>query len=220
MYGRKSDKTDRADKEVEPVRGAIIAGGEASRLGGRPKGLELVGGERMLDRLVEAFEAALGRPPALIANAPDAVHWRSGLQVIPDLRPGLGALGGIYTAVRAGPGGVVCVAWDMPFVPSGLIRALAKGLESWDACLPRSTGPRGLEPLCAAYGPACAAAIEARLAAGDLRAVGFHEAVKIGILSPEEIQQFGDPALLFFNVNTADDLAEADELWRRHGSSR
>jgi molybdopterin-guanine dinucleotide biosynthesis protein A len=212
-----SDKTDRTDKTV---RGAIIAGGEASRLSGRPKGLERVGGERILDRLVRAFEAALGRLPALIANAPEAAEWRPGLEVVRDLRPGLGALGGLYTAVRAGPGGVVCVAWDMPFVPGSLIRALADGLRSADACLPRSPGPRGLEPLCAAYGPACAAAIEARVAAGELRAVGFHETIKISILTPEEVQRFGDPALLFFNVNTADDLAEANELWRRHGSSR
>jgi molybdopterin-guanine dinucleotide biosynthesis protein A len=27
----------------------------------------------------------------------------------------------------------------------------------------------------------------------------------------------GDPAELFFNVNTPDDLAEAEAMWRRHG---
>ncbi|MDQ5839789.1 MAG: NTP transferase domain-containing protein, partial [Chloroflexota bacterium] len=37
------------------VRGAILAGGGATRFGGKPKGLELVGGERILDRLVRVM---------------------------------------------------------------------------------------------------------------------------------------------------------------------
>jgi molybdopterin-guanine dinucleotide biosynthesis protein A len=103
----------------------------------------------------------------------------------------------------------------MPFVSPNLLRALADGLRDADACLPQSDGPRGLEPLCAAYGPACGPAIAAALEAGDLRAVGFHDRIKVGILSSMQVRALGDPAALFFNVNTADDLAEADWLWRR-----
>src|SRR5881394_3509673 len=98
------------------VRGAILAGGEATRFGGRPKGLETIGGERILDRLARVLAAALGTPPLLVANAPEAATWRPDLRTIPDLRPGYGSLGGIYTAVVAAPAPVVCVAWDMPFV--------------------------------------------------------------------------------------------------------
>ena len=202
------------------VRGAIIAGGEATRFGGRTKGLEPVGGRRILDRLVDAFMAALGAPPILVANAPEAPQWVPGLRVVPDLRPGTGALGGIYTAVLEAPAPVVTVAWDMPFVPAALIAALAEGLAGHDAFLPESGGPRGLEPLCAAYGPGVGAAIAGRLDRGDLRAVGFHDRVKVGILSHDRVAAFGPPDLLFFNVNTAPDLAEAEALWRRHGSSR
>jgi molybdopterin-guanine dinucleotide biosynthesis protein A len=108
----------------------------------------------------------------------------------------------------------------MPFVSSGLIRRLAKGLQGRDALLPQSEGPAGLEPLCAAYGPACREAISANLDAGDLRALGFHARIRVGILPLAEVALEDDPAFLFFNVNTADDLVQADELWRRHGSSR
>jgi molybdopterin-guanine dinucleotide biosynthesis protein A len=202
------------------VRGAIIAGGQATRFGGRPKGLERVGGLRIIDRLVTMFEEALGAPPILVANAPDAATWRPGLRVVPDVSPGAGSVGGIYTAVLAAPAPVVCVAWDMPFVTPPLVQALAAGLAGADACLPESGGRRGLEPLCAAYGPAVGPAIAGALAAGDLRAIGFHDRIKVGILSSERVRTFGDPAVLFFNVNTADDLAEADRLWREHASSR
>ena len=202
------------------MRGAILAGGGATRFGGKPKGLELVGGERILDRLVDALTAALGAPPLLVANAPDAGTWRPELRTVGDARPGLGALGGIYTAVVEAPAPVVCVAWDMPFVSESLIRALAAGLDSHDAMLPESGGRRGMEPLCAAYGPACRDAIAQSLAAGDLRAIGFHDRIRVGILPLAEVRALADPDLLFFNVNTADDLAKADQLWRQHASSR
>src|SRR5581483_2051690 len=138
------------------------------------KGLERVGGARILDRLVAVFVEALGAEPLLVANAPDAAGWRPGLRVVADVRPGAGSLGGIYTAILEAPAPVVCVAWDMPFVTAGLVRALARGLAGYDAYLPQSDGRRGVEPLCAGYGPACAPAIAARLAAGDYRAIGFH----------------------------------------------
>jgi molybdopterin-guanine dinucleotide biosynthesis protein A len=202
------------------IRGAILAGGGASRFGGRPKGLELVGGERIIDRLVTVMTAALGVPPLLVANAPDAAEWRSDLRLVSDTRPGLGSLGGIYTAVIEAPAPVVCVAWDMPFVSEALIRVLAAGLEQHDAMLPQSGGRRGVEPLCAAYGPACRHAIANSLTSGDLRAIGFHDRIRVGILPLAQVRDLADPDLLFFNVNTADDLARADQLWRQHASSR
>jgi molybdopterin-guanine dinucleotide biosynthesis protein A len=194
------------------VRGAILAGGGATRFGGRPKGLEIVGGERILDRLVSVFQEALGAAPLLVANAPDAPGWRPDLRVARDVRPGLGSLGGIYTAVVDAPAPVVCVAWDMPFVTPALVAALAAGLDRHDAFLPESDGRRGVEPLCAAYGPACAAAIGQSLDAGDLRAIGFHGSVRVGVLSLDAVRRLGDPARLFFNVNTADDLVKAETL--------
>jgi len=114
---------------------------------------------------------------------------------------------------------VVCVAWDMPFVSEALVRALAEGLDDHDAMLPQSSGRRGMEPLCAAYGPACRQAIAECLAGGDLRAIGFHDRIRVGMLLLEEVEALDDPSLLFFNVNTADDLARADQLWRQRASS-
>jgi molybdopterin-guanine dinucleotide biosynthesis protein A len=202
------------------VRGAILAGGGATRFRGKPKGLELVGGERILDRLVRVMASALGEQPLLVANAPDARTWRPDLRTVADVRTGLGSLGGIYTAVLESPAPVVCVAWDMPFVSEPLIRALADGLGRHDAMLPESGGRRGVEPLCAAYGPACGEAIAHSLDSGDLRAIGFHDRIRVGILPLAEVRSLADPELVFFNVNTADDLAKADQLWRQHASSR
>jgi len=203
------------------MRGAILAGGTASRFGGAPKGLRTVGGSRILDRVVARVQAVTDASPLLVANAPDATAWRPDLKTLPDARPGFGSLGGIYTAVTAEPGPVLCVAWDMPFVTEELLRALVQGAGAgggagtYDAFLPESSGPRGLEPLCAVYGPACGPAIARRLDSGDLQAISFHPDVRVGILSLAQVRAFGDPAELFFNVNTPDDLERAEALWQR-----
>src|SRR5688500_14544495 len=201
------------------MRGAVLAGGAARRYSGRPKGLLDVGGRRILDRVADAVAAVTGAPPLLVANAAEAASWRPDLQTVPDVRPGCGALGGIYTAVSSGNGPVLCVAWDMPFVPPELLRTLVGGFMrgGYDAFLPASGGRRGVEPLCAVYGPACGPAIARRLDAGELQAISFHDDVRIGILSLAQVQEFGDPEELFFNVNTPDDLAQAEAVWRQRG---
>jgi len=202
------------------MRGAVLAGGQATRFGGRPKGLETVGGERILDRVVRAVSAAVGELPLLVANAPDSRFWRPDLVTVADHRPGAGSLGGIYTAVLVSDDPVLCVAWDMPFASAQLLADLTAGAERWDAFLPESDGPRGVEPLCAVYGPACRRPIAEQLATDDLRVVGFHRWVRVGRLPLVRVRRHGEPGELFFNVNTTDDLMRARALWEQRASSR
>jgi len=197
----------------------VIAGGLATRYSGIPKGLLEVGGRRILDRVVDSLTEAVGSLPALCANAPDAGSWRPGLAVHPDVVPDVGALGGILTAVETGSP-VVCVAWDMPFVPAALVRALAAGLADADVVIPESDSRSGLEPLCAAYGPACGPAIRSSLALGDQRAIGFHQRVRVARLPAATVLMYGDPTVLFFNVNAPEDLQQAEALCRARDSSR
>lgn len=199
------------------MRGAVLAGGAARRYGGLPKGLLQLGGRRILDRVVDALGAVLDAPPLLVANDPEAAGWRPDLRVVPDHRPGVGSLGGIWTAVLAGPGPVLCVAWDMPFVSPGLLRAVIDGAAGYDAFVPESDGRRGVEPLCASYTPACAGPIARCVERGDVRAIAFHEEVRVGRLPLAAVRACGDPAELFFNVNTPADLERAEALWRQRG---
>lgn len=196
------------------MRGVILAGGAARRFGGRPKGLERVAGVRLLDRVAEALTQALGTSPLLVANAPDAATWRPDLETVADVRPGTGALGGILTAIERGPAPVVVVAWDMPFVTPALVAALAHGLADGDACLPESDGPLGLEPLCAAWGPAAAPVIRTQLDAGLLAIHDVFPRLRLRRLDRAHVAACGDPAFLFSNVNTPADLAAADARLR------
>lgn len=196
------------------VRGAVLAGGAASRFGGKPKGLEKVGGERVLDRAVRAVRQAVGEPPLLVANAEEARDWVLGLVVAKDLIPNCGALGGIYSVVARSPDPVLIVAWDMPFLQSKLLRALIDGAAPFDVFLPESNGPQGCEPLCGVYYPNCAKPIRAALEQEDFRTSSFHEHVRVGKLPLQEVATFGDPETLFFNINTPNDVAKAEQLWK------
>jgi molybdopterin-guanine dinucleotide biosynthesis protein A len=194
---------------VTSCTGVILAGGAASRYGGRPKGLERVGGRRVIDRVADALRGATDEL-LLIANDSAARTWLTEVRVAADVRTNCGSLGGIHAAlVRAGQP-VLVVAWDMPFVPAALLRMLRDGGSRADAVLPESGSRRGLEPLCAYYSPACVPAIERRLDANDMRVVSFFEDVRVERIPEQVVRQFGDPALLFMNVNTPDDLALAE----------
>lgn len=215
--------------------GVILAGGAASRFGGAPKGLELVDGRRLIDRVAAALRE-VSDDLLLIANAPDASGWLPGVRTAADVRPGLGALGGLHAALVHAETDVLLVAWDMPFVSAALLgelRRIGDGgadesrhevtlVANPDVVIPESDGSRrGVEPLCAWYSQRCLGAVDRTLDAGDLRVIGFHEQVRVQRLPVARVRDFGDPARMFSNVNTREELAAladaAAALGRTHG---
>ncbi len=190
--------------------GVILAGGNASRYGGAPKGLERVGGHRIIDRVRDSLAGAAD-DLLLIANDPAAADWLPGVRRAGDVRPGLGSLGGIHAALVHAAGPVLVVAWDMPFVPVPLLVALRSAGADADVAVPESGSRRGLEPLCAYYGPACLPAIERRLDADDRRVIGFFDDVRVARVAADVVARFGDPSIIFMNVNTPDELGMAEE---------
>lgn len=197
------------------MRSAVLAGGNASRYEGKAKGLEKVGGERILDRVVRVVRAATASEPILVANAEEAHTWIPGLEVVGDVHRNCGSLGGLHAAIAHDDSQVFVVAWDMPFVTVELVELLVARAKGNDVVVPESDSPYGVEPMCAIYGPACLAPIEAQIEDEDFRASGFHDKVKCLIIPREKLEPLGDPELLFFNVNTPDDLKEAEERWRK-----
>jgi molybdopterin-guanine dinucleotide biosynthesis protein A len=188
--------------------GAIIAGGRATRFGGVAKGLERVGGTRIIDRVAAALAEACD-DLVIVANDAAAASWIPGTRVVTDVRPDAGALGGVHAALAHAAHAVLVLSWDSPFVPGGLLCALRAAGDAGgaDAAMAASHSPWGFEPLCAWYGAACRAAIERHLDAGDLRAGGWQHDVRTVRV---DSSPWGDPDEIFFNVNSAADLAMAN----------
>jgi molybdopterin-guanine dinucleotide biosynthesis protein A len=57
----------------------------------------------------------------------------------------------------------------------------------------------------------CVPAIERRLDADDRRVVGFFDDVRVARLDAAMVARFGDPAVIFMNVNSPDELGLAEE---------
>ena len=200
------------------VAAAIVAGGASSRFGGIPKGLEHVGGRRIIDRVFDAVRAVTP-DVLLVSNAPDAESWIDGIRVGSDLRHERGSLIGIHTALATTNCPTLVLAWDMPFVTSALLSLIVeRGTGERFATIPESAS--GLEPFCALYMPTCLPTIEMAIDEGDLRVTSlpnrFPSFTKVLVAA---IEQIGDPTQLFFNVNSAAGLAQAERIERDAGRS-
>ncbi len=201
------------------VLGVVLAGGDNRRFAGRPKALELVGGIRIADRVIQALRRVVNRV-VLVAN--DAATFEVlGLETRPDVRPGLGALGGLHTALvwarEEGYNGALVTACDMPFLPFGLLGTLISHAKADDVVAPESASRRGLEPLCAYYGTRCLAPIERALERGERHATSFYSEVKVRTIPQPQVESFGDPDLLFLNVNSPEDHQRAEAAARERG---
>lgn len=151
----------------------------------------------------------------LASNAPDATSWLADASVVRDTRTERGSLIGLHTVLSNLPArvdGAIVVAWDMPFVTSALLSHLLPAAQD-DAHAVIPDGPRGAEPMCAYYSRGCLPAVEAALGAGDLRlSVLVEQLAKVRRIPADTVQEVGDPARIFFNVNTPHDLAVADSM--------
>lgn len=190
--------------------GVVLAGGRARRLGGVPKGLEVVGGARIIDRVAMALRAVT-TDLLLVANDADASRWLPGVPVLADRRQGAGGLAGVETALAGGRDALV-VAWDMPFVSAELLQSIA-GMASRlsaDVVVPTSDSPYGFEPFCALYSARTLMPLTRYLDGGGRAA---HEFVtkqpNTRVVPAEDVGRAGDPRRLFFSVNTPEDLAFA-----------
>ena len=184
---------------------AILAGGRARRFAGRDKASLAIGGRPILDRLLDAVRPLT--PHVFAVGDRHGAAARAGLHVVTDIIPDAGALGGIYTAVVQSPcDRTLVLGCDMPFVTTAFLERLAR-VTGADAVMPRTTG--GYQPLCAIYGRACAPALRSRLDRGERHAAIPPGGVRVAEIGPGELAAYDPEGLLFVNVNTPHDYAQA-----------
>jgi molybdopterin-guanine dinucleotide biosynthesis protein A len=181
--------------------GAILAGGRATRFGGRDKSALLVDGREILERQIAALAPAVD--DVLIVGGPRAT--------IHDIVPGCGPLGGLHAALTAARGdAVLLVACDMPYLSTPLVAYLLSLATEADVVVPQSE--RGYHPLCAVYTRACLDPVAARLADRRLKMRELVDSLRTRVVPVDEIRRFGDPDRLLANVNTPADYAGLEAL--------
>ena len=194
--------------------GIILAGGQATRMGGGDKGLLQLGGRTLLSRVIERLEPQVDGL-ALNANGDPARFHHIGLPVLKDniegyLGPLAGVLAGLDWAADKGADAIVTAAADTPFFPCDLVPKLLLASEGMahPLVLAATPDPRKGQVRHPTFGLwPTALRDDLRSALGDgLRKVvlwterhGGREA-----LFEDEVS--------FFNVNTPEDLRHAEAM--------
>ena len=195
------------DETPAPVLGAVLAGGHGSRIGGAKAAIELCG-RPLIDYPLASLAAAKIEAVVLAKEGStlprlDAPVW---IEPTHPSHP----LHGIVVALRRSRRPVLAVGCDMPFVSAELLSWLAE-LPPEPLVVPIAGGRA--QPLLARYDPCVEAPLTRALEAG----APLHQVVaELGArpVSEEEIERFGAPQRLLFNVNTSEDLAAAEEMLR------
>lgn len=198
------------------IAGVIIAGGQATRMGGGDKCLIPLAGKPLLARVVHRLELQVG---ALLLNTNADSHRfeRFGLPVAADIVPGrLGPLAGILTGMEwaAAQGKrfthIVTVAGDTPFLPDTLVAGLAEaaGNGAGRIALARSDGR--VHPIFGLWPVRLAGPLRAFLDKGETFKVrAFAEQAAEVVFADFPVIGDRDP---FFNINTPEDLRRAETL--------
>ena len=178
-------------------------------MGGAPKALVELGGRRLIERVVGVVRE-VSDEVLVVTNTPDLYRFL-GLPMVPDVFVDGGSLGGIYSGLAAASGDAAfTVACDMPFLRGDVARLVVERAGEADVVIPRAADQ--LQTLHAVYGKRCLPHMEARLRAGRLKIVGFFDDVRVLEVPEAEVARHADPAIVFMNVNTPEELERARAL--------
>ena len=187
-----------------PVAGVILAGGRASRMGGRDKAFAAVGGEPIAVRTVRLFRELF--PQVIVATDRPERFRGLGVETVADRFPGCGPLAGIDAAMlRSRHPHLFVAACDMPGLDAGVIRFLVARIGGADAIVPRWDGD--VEPLHAVYAVHLGPAVEASLRAGRHALRDFLARIGVDYVEEAELRAVRGAAASLLNVNTPEELA-------------
>ena len=169
---------------------------------GSDKALLRYRGATLLETVAEAVSQGAGRP-RLVGNRDR--YDGLGYEVIPDLYPGEGPLGGILTALRnSSAEWNLIVACDMPGLTGEFLGGLMEAAERSDGEVLAPVGPDGnIQPLCAVYRLSARPGFQRAFERGVRRMKAALEEVRMVTLFVPELARFQ-------NVNTPGDWATYD----------
>ena len=206
----------RAERQHSLPLGVILAGGRATRMGGGDKMLHPLGGQRLVDHVIDRLRPQVG---ALVVNANGNPSRLAAMELpviadsMPD-RPGplAGVLAGLDYAAAHGVDFVLSVAGDTPFLPADLVARLQMAAGPTGLAIAASPDAQGQirqHPTIGLWPVVLREALRAALSEGQHRMTDWTAAHGAGLALFEP-----GPPDPFFNINTPDDLTRAEALLR------
>jgi len=200
------------------VTSIILVGGKNLRLG-RTKALEVIGGRSLVEYVIERLRPLSDQ--ILIVTSPQLLDLpvAGEMEILVDLYPGKGPLGGIYTGLLSAQSSKsITVACDMPFLNAELLTYMVELSSDFDAVVPR-LGEGMAEPLHAVYSKNCLGKMKERLESGQLSVYSFLDMINVRYIEREESLRFDPQLLSFFNINYQSDINKAIVLLNEKNDS-
>lgn len=198
--------------------GLVLAGGLARRMGGGDKGMIKIGGQIILERVLERLKPQCSH---IIINAngnPERFGF-TGLPVVPDDIPNFagplaGILAGLEWAASNAPDTeyLLSAPGDCPFLPRTLNNRLSAALAAENKPLACAKSGDWRHPVVGLWPVALRSDLRRALMEENLHKIEVWTA-RYGVAIAEWADTPIDP---FFNVNTPDDAERANEIAARH----
>jgi molybdopterin-guanine dinucleotide biosynthesis protein A len=199
----------------------IQAGGMSARMG-EDKALKPFLGRPLIQRVIDRV-TPIADEIIITTNRPAEYEFLNTstrpigqsvrrLRLVPDFKPGRGALGGLYTAVASAASPLVAVvACDMPFASPMFFEGALKLMVEEAADVVIAKTEEGYEPIHALYRrETCLPAIESAIHADQWKVISWFPQVKVRLLTPDEVKAFDPSGLCFWNLNTPEEFVEAE----------
>lgn len=210
------------DAAIPPTIGVVLAGGQATRMGGGDKALLKVGDRTILSRALARLSPYCD-PIVLNANGDPSRFSGYGLPVIPDSVPDFaGPLAGILAGMewaqthRPGIEWIATVPGDCPFLPENLVPRLHTAARLAGRPLACAKSGDWRHPATAIWRTSLHDDLHESLVSGGLRKMEVW-AERHGVALAEWPDE---PFDYFFNVNTPDDLCEAELIAANYAAAR
>ena len=195
---------------MQPL-GVILAGGQATRMGGGDKGLLPLGAGSILSHVIGRLEPQVASM-CLNANGDGARFQGFGLPVVADSvaefpGPLAGVLAGMDWAAERGASHIVTAAADTPFFPGDLVPMLQLAAEEQGRPIALARTADGRHPTFGLWPVELREDLRDELLAGTRKVLAWTD--KHGTAFADFPSGEIDP---FFNVNTPEDLAKAQAV--------
>jgi molybdopterin-guanine dinucleotide biosynthesis protein A len=202
-----------------PVAGVLLAGGQSRRMGGGDKGLRELGGQTILQRVIDRAVPQVDRL-VLNANGDPARFAAYGLPVVPDSVGGFagplaGILAGLDWAAAHAPEArwLASFACDAPFFPTDLVARLQAAVAETGKPLACAASDGRSHPVFGLWRLDLREDLRRALVDAQIRKVDVWTS-RHGVATVDFplVEARGAPADPFFNTNRPEDLAEAERL--------
>ena len=187
------------------ISGVILAGGASKRFGGITKSNIVIGGERIISRIINSINGIFDEI-IIVTNNPSEFREFTTCRIVGDQYLKAGPLGGIHAALKSSANDAIFVfAGDMPFLSKEIIAEQINrfSLKEYDILIPLIGG--FIEPLHSIYRLTVLGDLERFLTGGKNRSVrDFIKNLNVGYLKIEDSEE---NKRAFTNINSQSDIS-------------